>query len=106
MSPAGSSQDKVAGLLVYDECRAGQMRAQYSATNSKFVTDDDVVAFPGDLQPIYSAGRSASERLHLANRTKIRAEPGSDQVGEFFGRVRDPPAIEIPGLLIESRENA
>ena len=34
------------------------------------------------------------------------AKPGSDQIGEFFGRVRDPPAIEIAGLLIEPRQNA
>src|SRR5512146_3440854 len=39
-------------------------------------------------------------------RTKVYRKPRSDQIGEFFGRVRDPPSIEIAGLLIESRQHA
>src|ERR1700687_1026398 len=82
------------------------MRARQCAANFEFLTDDDVVAFPGDLEPIYSAGRSARERLHVTNRTEVRAKPRTDQIGEFFGRVLDSPAIEISGLLIEPGENA
>ena len=106
MSPASSAQNEAAGLLVYDECRAVKMSARKSAANFQFLADDDVVAFPGNLQPIYSARRSASEGLQVANRTKVHGEPRSDQIGKLFGGIRDPPAIEIASLLIESRENA
>ena len=106
MAPTSSAQDQAARLLIYDECRAVQMRTGQSAPDLQLLADDEVIALTAQLQTIYSAGWAAGKRLDVANRAEIHAKTRFEEIGKFFGSVLDLPAVEIASFLVETREDA
>src|ERR1700684_107964 len=82
------------------------MMPRQRAANFQFLADDNEIALADNFQPVDAARGSARERLHIENRTEVRADSRLDESGNFIRRVNYPPSIEIVSFLIESRQQA
>lgn len=54
MSPPGSLQYETAGFFVHGKRGAVKMRAGQGTPNLQFLTDDYIVTFSYDAEPVYS----------------------------------------------------
>src|SRR5579884_1473804 len=77
-----------------------------ASANFQLLADNQLVTFTDHSQTIDSARRSPRQWHQILNATQIHAKFRADQIAQFFARVVNFPAEEIPCLLIKLWEHS